>query len=245
MKLRLSLTRLSASLRLASLGLTVLMLAPGAALARRKKAKAPSTDETLQQYISAASSGVKGPVRPMGSLWTSNGPFSSMGRDDKAYRTGDTLTINILEQLTAANSSNVKSQRSFSANSGIGAFFGIIPPNSGLQNMFSPQSQNALNGQAQTASSSLLNTSLQGMVMAVLPNGYLVVQADRVVKMDNQWQHVILRGLVRPDDIAPNNSIPSGAIGNLEVEVQGKGVISDGERPPNKLVRFILRVVGF
>ena len=245
MRLHRSLSGLESGPRLAILALTALMLAPGAALAKRKKAKAPVTDESLQQYINTATAGMKAPERTLGSLWTTNGPFSNLARDDKAYRAGDTLTINILEQLTAANSSNVKSQRSFSASSGIGSFFGIIPPASGLQNMFSPQSQNSLAGQAQTASSSLLNTSLQGMVMAVLPNGFLVVQADRVVKMDNQWQHVILRGLVRPDDIASNNSIPSGAISNLEVEVQGKGVISDGTRPPNKLVRLILKVVGF
>jgi flagellar L-ring protein FlgH len=245
MRFLLSPFRWTGRLRLTTVAAGALLLVPTVAQARKKKQKAPAPEVSLQQYIAMAKAGLASPAPTMGSLWTPNGRFSNLARDDKAYRTGDTLTINILEQTTATNSSNVKTARSFSASSGIGAFFGIIPANSGLQNMFSPQSQNALNGQAQTASSSLLNTSLQGMVMAVLPNGYLVVQADRTVKMDNQWQHVILRGLVRPDDVASNNIVSSSAISNLEVEIQGKGVISDGTRPPNKIVRAILRIVGF
>lgn len=38
---------------------------------------------------------------------------------------------------------------------------------------------------------------------------------------------------------------PPNSVGNLEVEVKGKGVISEGIRPPNPVVKWILRVVGF
>jgi flagellar L-ring protein precursor FlgH len=63
--------------------------------------------------------------------------------------------------------------------------------------------------------------------------------------MNNQHQTVIIHGVVRPGDIGPNNAVPSTAISNLEVELKGHGVISDGVAPPNKLMRMILKLVGF
>lgn len=236
--------RLKPAAFIPAIGLLSILVLPLSASARKKKPAAP-TDENLQQYIQSAKAGVEGRQASMGSLWTPSGPYSTLARDDKAYRPGDMVTINIEEQLTAATTGNVKTARAFTASSSLGAFVGQIPANSGLQNLFSPTSNSALNGQAQTASSSLLNTSLEGLVVAVLPNGYLVVQAERKVNVDNQWQHVILRGVVRPSDISPANSIPSTAISNLQVEVQGKGVITDNTRQPNRIVRLILKVVGF
>jgi flagellar basal body L-ring protein FlgH len=51
--------------------------------------------------------------------------------------------------------------------------------------------------------------------------------------------------VVRPSDIAVDNSVLSSQISNLEVKLIGKGVLSDGVRPPNKLIRAILKLVGF
>jgi flagellar L-ring protein precursor FlgH len=102
-----------------------------------------------------------------------------------------------------------------------------------------------LNGQAQTSSDATLTTSLSGRVVDVLPNGFLVIEAERQMFMNNQHQTVIIHGVVRPGDISSTNTIPSTSISNLEVELKGKGVISDGVEPPNKLMRLILKLVGF
>jgi flagellar L-ring protein FlgH len=72
-----------------------------------------------------------------------------------------------------------------------------------------------------------------------------VIEAERELTMNNERQTVLLRGLVRPGDVASNGAVASNAIANLELELKGKGVISEGNRPPNIIVRAILRVVGF
>jgi flagellar L-ring protein precursor FlgH len=82
-------------------------------------------------------------------------------------------------------------------------------------------------------------------VVSVLPNGFLVVEAVRRMEMNNERQTLIIHGVVRPSDIALDNSVLSSQVSNLEVELSGKGVLSDGVRPPNKLVRAILKLVGF
>ena len=56
---------------------------------------------------------------------------------------------------------------------------------------------------------------------------------------------MILRGLVRPGDVQSDNSVASTSLANLQVELKGRGVLSDGTRPPNPVVRLILRIVGF
>ncbi len=73
----------------------------------------------------------------------------------------------------------------------------------------------------------------------------LVVEAERDINMNNERQTIFLRGLVRPGDIAPDNTVASNAISNLELDLKGKGVLSDGTRPPNPLIRALLRIVGF
>jgi len=114
-----------------------------------------------------------------------------------------------------------------------------------VQSLFSPNSTQALTGKAQATSTTALSTTLTGRVAALLPSGTLVVEAERQIMMNDQRETVILRGLVRPGDLDATNTVASNSVGNLEVEVKGKGIISEGTRPPNPVIKWILRVVGF
>jgi flagellar L-ring protein precursor FlgH len=200
--------------------------------------------DSLAKYIERVRT-TAAPGTSLGSIWVAQGRFSDLAGDDKARNVNDTIIINVVEQTTAAADSTVKSQRSFSASSSIGALGGLVKASNGLQNIFSPQSSHALSGQAQTASDSSFTTSLAAQVVSVLPNGFLVVEAVRQMEMNNQRQTLVVRGVVRPSDIAVDNSVLSSQVNNLEVELNGKGVLNDGVRPPNKLIRAILKLVEF
>ncbi|HLV87042.1 MAG TPA: flagellar basal body L-ring protein FlgH [Candidatus Sulfotelmatobacter sp.] len=162
----------------------------------------------------------------------------------KASRVGDLVTISVAQNLSATSTGNVSSNRSFSANSGISALPGQLKT-TGVANLFSPSSSQALTGKAQATSQTSLSTTLTGRVAAVLPSGTLVIEAERQITMNNQHETVILRGLVRPGDLDATNTVPSNHVGDLEVEVKGKGVVSEGTRPPNPITKWILRLVGF
>ena len=114
-----------------------------------------------------------------------------------------------------------------------------------MASLFSPTSTQALTGKAQATSTTALSTTLTGRVAALLPSGTLVVEAERQIVMNDQRETVILRGLVRPGDLDASNTVTSNSVGNLEVEVKGKGVISEGVRPPNPLTKWLLRIFGF
>ena len=82
-------------------------------------------------------------------------------------------------------------------------------------------------------------------MIEVLPNGMLVVEAARQVEFSQQTQTIILRGLVRPEDISQQNQVLSTAISSLELEVRGKGIINDYTHRQNLLVRLLQKVLIF
>ncbi len=221
--------------------LTILILLAASAEATNTKIQRESLAtyvERMQQQEAEVS------VPTPGSLWTDNGRLVGLALDYKASHVGDVVGIVVVQDVTAQNAGSVGTSRTFNASSGISALAGRLNTN-GLQSLFSPSSSQALTGKSQAATTSTLRTQLAGRVVAVFPNGTLVVEAEREVTMNNEKQTVLLRGLVRPGDVAPNNTVVSNLIGNLELELKGKGVLSDGTHPPNVVVRFLLRLVGF
>ena len=179
-----------------------------------------------------------------GSLWTDNGQMARLTADYKAARVGDVITVVVSQGITANNAGSVSTARTFNASSSIAALAGHIST-SGVQNIFSPSSSETLAGKSAASTTSTLTTTLAGRVVAVLPNGSLVIEAERELTMNNEHQTILLRGLVRPGDIAPDNTVASNVIGELELELKGKGVLSDGTRPPNVVMRILQRIVGF
>jgi flagellar L-ring protein precursor FlgH len=221
---------------------TVLLVSSAGA---KTKASKNIQHENREQYLERMQQQVPD-LSPasLGSLWTDNGKFVRFFADYKAARVGDPITIVVNQSLSAQNAGSVSTSRALSASSGISALGGGLKT-TGVQNIFSPSSNQSLTGKSQAATTSTLQTSLAGTVVAVLPTGVMVVEAERQITMNNERQTILLRGLVRPGDIGPDGSVSSNLVGNLELELKGKGVLSDGTRPSNPLVRLILRLVGF
>lgn len=232
-------------LMIATLALLCPPLAPAKDKDKENDKDASAKRNGLANYIQrvAAKPSDLAPSTP-GSLWYDTGRLADMVADYKASRVGDLVTISVAQNLSASSTGNVASNRSFSANSGITALPGQLKT-AGVANLFSPNSTQVLSGKAQATSQTSLSTTLTGRVAAVLPSGTLVVEAERQITMNNQHETVILRGLVRPGDLDATNTVASNHVGDLEVEVKGKGVVSEGTRPPNLIVKWILRLINF
>ena len=70
-------------------------------------------------------------------------------------------------------------------------------------------------------------------------------EAARQVEFSQQTQTILLRGLVRPEDISQQNQVLSTAISSLELEVKGKGIINDYTHRQNPLVRWLQKILVF
>jgi len=203
------------------------------------------TPDSLDQYLTRARRWVGSYSPTTGSLWYPDGRLSDVGSDTKSHAIGDMVTIQLVESTNSSQQGTVQTQRTLAASSNISAFFGVPGSRSAMQNIFSPNSSQALNGKGQTTLQTTLSTTLAGNVVEVLPNGYMVIEASRDENVTDQRQTLVLRGIIRRDDISPANVVLSTAISQLEVSIKGKGVISDGTRQPNAIVRFMLRILGF
>jgi len=82
-------------------------------------------------------------------------------------------------------------------------------------------------------------------VTHVLPNGGLVVEASKEIQINSEHQTITVRGVVRPADIDPTNSVQSTRLGQLEVHVNGKGVVGDAIKRPFILYRILLGLLPF
>jgi flagellar L-ring protein precursor FlgH len=190
-----------------------------------------------QQYVPGAEE------RTVGSLWSPESALGDFSSDYKAHHLNDTITIQVAVQTTAAQSGTVDSERSFTSSSAITGIMGRTP--AATNPLLSGNSSSVLKGKGSTASNTLFQTNLTGQVIAVLPNGNLVVEAGRQIFMNNQHEDIVVRGMIRPGDIGPSNTVPSTALSNLEIEMKGKGIISDGVRPPNFITRAVLWLLNF
>ena len=221
------------------LGVLVVIAGLGIAWAR----KAP--DNNLAKYLARIQTAdSSAPERTVGSCWVDSGRLASLSTDYKAATAGDLITIVVVQDVKTSNTGAVSTGRTFSASSGVDSLPGKIKVG-GAANLLGLHSAETLAGKGQASSTSSVTTTLAGRVMAVLPSGNLVVQAERMINMNHEKQTIVVRGIVRRGDIGPNNTVASNTIGDLELEIKGKGVISDGVRPPHRLLRLLLRVLNF
>jgi flagellar L-ring protein precursor FlgH len=210
--------------------------------ASRHKALDPATE--LAKYIARVKVDAPAASYGPGSTWMDTGRMASLATDYKAALVGDVITIAVAHSLTSSNGADVSTARTYSASSGVTALPGGISV-SKLANLLGLQSAETLAGTGKADTTSSLTTTLSGRVVAVLGSGNLVIEAERVIDMNNEKQTMLLRGLVRRGDIGPNNTVADTSIGDLELSVKGKGVISNGVRPPHPILRAIIRILNF
>lgn len=180
-----------------------------------------------------------------GSIWTDSGRLTRMATDVRAMRPHDLISVVVSESLAASTDGTVKNSRASNASSSISGLIGTLHAGNALQNLVNQTSSSGLNAQGTSATNSSLSTTFGGQVIEVLPNGMLVIEAARQVEFSQQTQTIILRGLVRPEDISQQNQVLSTAISSLELEVRGKGIINDYTHRQNVLVRLLQKVLIF
>ncbi|MGB2643740.1 MAG: flagellar basal body L-ring protein FlgH [Candidatus Acidiferrum sp.] len=240
-----SIRRLGKLAAAVALFFVALLLCDGAAFAHTKKPKPDATSTLMDDYLKRARSANQAAPATPGSLWVPNGAIATLAMDYRAINAGDLIVIHLADNFTAATAGENSQTRAFTAQSGITGLVGNIGTRNRLQNLFGGNSNSSLDGKGSSTLSSNVTLNLAAQVLEVLPNGVLVVQAARDITVGNDRQTVILRGLVRPGDLAVDNSVLSSSVGNLEVEIKGKGAVADATRQPNIIVRTILKILTF
>lgn len=148
--------------------------------------------------------------------------YRGLAADHRAYRTGDVVTVYVLEATRA------KSQAATDANSDLDMRAGLKTPTADYDGSFGIGASNS--GGAQTMRVGELRTQISTLVTEVKPDGALVIEGAQTLTVNGEEQRIRLRGLVRPEDVSADNIVLSHRIANADLELVGVGVVSQSQR---------------
>lgn len=216
-------------------------LAPVFAAKKKAGSKVSPIDLYIQEALARAAT-----QRPRsGSLFTPSGLLADISRDLRASRVDDIVTVLVGESASAVSSGTTNTSRNSSVKSSILKLLGPQPAGGALADLAELGGEQKLQGQGQTSRTMALTTTISARVTHVLPNGYLVLKGTKDILVNSERQQVTIRGVVRWNDLDGNNRVASNRLANLEVEVNGKGVVGDAIRRPNFLYRLLLGLLPF
>lgn len=215
-------------------------------LVAQKPAQKQPQPTPLEQYVEEAHRrAAMATAQSPGSLWSSPAPLADIGADLRARSIDDIVTIVVNESANAVSTGQTKTSRTSSANTGLTSAAGKLAVPARLSNIVTSNSASSLNGDGTTSRSTTLTTTISARVIDVLPNGYLVVEGSKSVLVNSENQVVTLRGVVRPVDLSNGNTVQSGSVAQMELEINGRGVVNDVIRRPNFLYRLLLGLMPF
>ncbi len=176
------------------------------------------------------------PQAKNGSLFQGNQNMSLFD-DARAHRVGDIITINLIENFKAKKKDESKYSRNNDIDPGGVSMFGrsdkqILQQAAGL---FSPLkvtgSKTAFQGKSDVKQDSSISGKIAVMVTEVLPNGNLVVRGEKWITVSDGDEVVRFAGIIRPQDIQPDNTIDSTKVADVRLIYQDTGYAGDVTRP--------------
>ncbi len=172
------------------------------------------------------------------SLWRATNSTTFFG-DPRAAHVGDILTVNIDISDSAQVSNQTTRSRATSEDSNLTNFFG---GEAALDQFFNdavdPASLASFGSNSSTQGAGNINRSesitmtAAAIVVDVLWNGNLVIHGRQEVRINNEVRELLISGIVRPQDIAADNTIDHQQIAEARISYGGRGHISEMQRPP-------------
>jgi len=155
------------------------------------------------------------------------GPTLQLYSDRRARDVGDLLTITLLENTTATTSANTATNKESNLSIGTPSIFGA-PVTLGGKDVLSATAagKRDFTGKGNSAQSNRLQGSVTVTVVQRLPNGNLVVQGQKNLRLNQGDELVQVQGIVRPADIAQDNSIPSSRVADARIVYGGRGPVA-------------------
>lgn len=233
--------------------LAILVLAAGLSACAPAAQKQPSPMTSLTPPVTQAPS----PVQNPGSLYSQAAQPQYLYEDNRARRIGDIVMVNVVEKSNAKNKSKTKSNGNNSMDMQVDNYFtqhsitpvpgnGIIKGATGVdvagflgmqgyvgtgQPVVSTTRNNRFDSDGETSRESSVTYTIGCRVVNILPGGVMQVEGARQVRVNDDTQIMVVRGLLRPMDVGPNNTVSSTALAEAQIDMFGTGVLADRQKP--------------
>lgn len=168
-------------------------------------------------------------VSAAGSLWLGGRDlYSTQG--GREFKPGDIITVKIAEQATAKQQATTDtaddSQVEIKSSPKIPFFKKVVDRFVGKNEV-----KNKWQGSGTTTRSGSLSGTISATVLEVLPNGNLLIEGSRAMRVNRETQHFKVRGIVRPQDVDANNTVDSKLLAEAEIKYDGKGAVGSTQKP--------------
>ncbi len=173
---------------------------------------------------------------PGTSLWEKRTPTAAYTYgDDRARMVGDIVTIVIEESFTTKRGSELKTAKKETILHRLTSIF--YPPTSSKLGTYkgklpeiSRETNNSFDGSGQLDNSDSFKGTITAQVVEVRPNGNLLIEGNRHIRVTDEDQLVTISGVARPQDIGPNNQVSSTMLADVQINYKGKGAIRDNQK---------------
>ncbi len=155
--------------------------------------------------------------------------YRPLFEDHRARLVGDTLTVQIVEKVTATAKSTSSVDKAGSLEMGVSALPGLNPK-ALVRGTASGSSASAFEGKGATENSNDFSGTITAVVRGVLPNGHLLIAGEKQIGVNENVDVLRFSGQVDPRAILAGNSVQSAQIANVRLEQRGRGQQSEAQR---------------
>ena len=164
--------------------------------------------------------------------------------DARARRVGDIVVVKLVENTKAQHKAETSSNKSNANDYGVSSFFtmgkvgflpfvdigphGFVNPDTSIMKT---NSTGALSATGKTKRENYVTTSLAARVLRVLPGGLLEIEGAREIRVNDETEYMVVRGMARAKDVDADNTILSTQLADASIEYYGKGVLADKQKP--------------
>lgn len=176
-------------------------------------------------YAPVQPSRMEPPPATRGSLFQASHSQPLYG-DRKAYRVGDVITIELEERTQSSNSSSTDMTR----NTNVDIANPEIGGRSPVDLSVAMNSNRGFSGDATADQSNSLQGAITATIHEVYPNGNLLVRGEKWLTLNQGSEYVRVSGIVRPEDIRPDNTISSMQMADSRLTYSGTGDLANNNR---------------
>ncbi len=167
-----------------------------------------------------------------------------LAADPRARQVNDLVTVRVIENITASGTADSAVNKKSSASAGVPNLFGVeskLPSKISPGSLANTTAGTDFKGGGTTNRAGMLSATMTARVAEVLPNGDFVLEGVREIEINGDFQIVVLNGVVRPMDIARDNSVVSTQVGQLSIRYFGRGLMKDSLKP-GWLIRILNKI---
>jgi|GraSoiStandDraft_42_1057292.scaffolds.fasta_scaffold61748_3 flagellar L-ring protein precursor FlgH len=199
---------------------------------------APKVDIAEPTYARAPV--VVEPVVNNGAIFQAN-QYRPLFEDHRARLVGDTITVQIVEKVSASQKSTSSIDKTGKLSASVSALPGVSPK-AFARATAAASSDNSFEGKGSTENTNDFSGTITATVTGVLPNGHLLIAGEKQIGVNHNVDVLRFSGQVDPRAIQPGNSVQSAQIANVRIEHRGRGAQAEAQGI-GWLGRFFLNVL--